>query len=56
MKTFKILVFLILSGLLFSSCGPKRLGCGPYRCFNEVEKENSGKSFEQKFCSDSALS
>jgi hypothetical protein len=32
--------------ILFSSCGPKRLGCGPRRC--EVKPTPVEKSIEQK--------
>lgn len=33
----KLFSFLVIA-LFFSSCGPKRLGCGPYRCEVKPEK------------------
>jgi hypothetical protein len=39
-----LIVLLLL--ILFGSCGPKRLGCGPKRC--EVKPTPTEKSIEQK--------
>jgi hypothetical protein len=41
----KKIILLLLLIAVFSSCGPKRLGCGPGRCI--IEKENS--VLEKKF-------
>lgn len=37
----KKVVALAVVGLLIASCGPKRLGCGPYRCEVKTPKVNS---------------
>ncbi|WP_165396022.1 hypothetical protein [Flavobacterium sp. J27] len=45
----KIIALLLFTGLFFSSCGPKRYKCGPYRkCqieWKETQKIVSNKSY-----------
>ena len=34
----KKIIVLVFVGLFLVSCGPRRLGCGPYRCEVKVTK------------------
>lgn len=41
MFKMKKIVLIAVGSLFVASCGPRRLGCGPYRCEVKTVKVNS---------------